>query len=187
MMRIDKGELSDLLVERPKPDGEIEKAIDRVKKSPIHRIGIIYKGNGDKREIAETYDPTDSAQHQRDSKDKVYLNDELEAYFPEEQKKITFDFSYIGSGIMRQAYETVVDEFRAEADKWDSAPTPEQAGKLLVRVLGEAVMQAGDHIDPDTKERMLFWMKTSEGAVWRAFYQLMAPVKTRDYNFTIVS
>jgi hypothetical protein len=142
----------------------------------VHRIIINYE--------REPYDPTDTAQEHQSE----YAQDKLEVYFLEDDKpKTTFGFSYLGSGVMKDAYNTVFDEFRNAADKWEEAPTPESAGKLLLRILGEAVMRAGDHIDPDTKERMLFWMKTPEGMVWRAFYEVAATVKTPDYNFTHLS
>ena len=167
---------------------EIIGAIRKAKTAPVHRIGIEYgKKKRDGQDAQDAYDPTDSAQQQRNLKDKVYITDRLDIYFLDKEKRVTFDFSYFGSGVMKDAYHTTVDEFRAAANKWDTAPTPEQAGKLLMRILGEAVMRAGDHIDPDTKERMLFWMNTSEGAVWRVFYEMMAPIKTVNYNFTKVS
>ena len=190
------GGLSDILqvLENPQDKGmrtidEILGSVQKAKTAPVHRIGITYGKNetDQRKDEKDDYDPTDSAQLQRGIKDKVYAEDHLEVYFLDEDKKATFDFSYIGSGVMKDAYNAVVDEFRAQADKWDTAPTPEQAGKLLMRILGEAVMKAGDHIDPDTKERMLFWMKTPEGAVWRVFYEMLAPVKTVNYNFTLVS
>jgi hypothetical protein len=158
---------------------EITISIKNARDKPILQIGLTYQPE-------DVDDTTDTTYGQRQKPQETEHQEQLYLSLPNQQN-ITIDVSYVGSGVIKAAYHTVLDEFRAAESAWNDEPTPEQAGKVIQRIVAEAVVNAGDHIDPEAKERMVYWLKTPQGQVWRDFYQAIAVIKTQNWNLTHVS
>ena len=95
-------------------------------------------------------------------------------------------YSYFGSGVVQYG-ETQLPSELAATPEFTALSAPTNAGAVVQYILAEAVLNTGGRLDPETKERFLFWMQLAEGKVWRAFYECAAAIRTRDYDFNKVS
>ncbi len=93
-------------------------------------------------------------------------------------------YSFVGSGVAVQYGEMQLPDDFASLPTFTALSAPASAGTVIQYLLAEAVLNTGSRLDPETKERFLFWMQLAEGKVWRVFYECAAAIRTRDYNFS---
>ena len=136
-----------------------------------------------------TYDPTDSTSYQRQPRIKMGSDGAREGFHTELKptpQKTAELFSYLGTGVVRYAKGTGAHESE-RTEFLRSPPTPQQGGEIFERALARATLRAGDPLDPETKEHMLYWLLTPEGNVWRRVLETTAPVRTDNYSLTSIN